>query len=102
MAGGMRWGAAARLVAVVVVAAQAASPTAPPPDRAPLVVEPSGCHAVLADGACERPTEGNLRVWVDAEGPLVVRRDGKEVPVSGVRIAGGTRFALDATAGATI
>jgi tetratricopeptide (TPR) repeat protein len=92
----MMWRSALRLVAVALVALQTSSPVGPPPDPAPLVIEPSGCYAVLADGTCERPIAGGIRVWADTTEPVIVRRDNHEVPVSVVRLSGGSRIALDA------
>jgi tetratricopeptide (TPR) repeat protein len=90
-----------RIAGAALIALASTSPVGPPPDPTPLVVEPSGCFAVLAGGACERPVDGKLRVWVDAPGPVRVRIDGREVASAEVTSSshGGTRLTLDARTG---
>lgn len=61
----------------------------------PLVVEPSGCGAVIADGSCERPADGKVRVWVDANAVTRVRVAGRDVEASSAKAGDGARVALD-------
>lgn len=65
----------------------------------PLVVEPSGCGAVIADGSCERPADGKLRVWVAANSVTRVRVAGRDVEPSSAKAGEGVRVALDVPSG---
>lgn len=71
------------------------SPRGATPERKPLGLEPSGCHAVLTDGTCERPPDGVLRLWVNAQGPIVTLLDASEVqPSEAIQVDNGTRLVL--------
>lgn len=83
-------------VSLALLAALALSPVRPTLHRAALAVSLSGCSASTADGTCERPADGELRVWFAAPAPTAVRVDGREISVTPVEVGGGTRIALDA------
>ena len=82
-------------VGVALLAAFALSPVRPRLDRTVLPVELSGCAALLFDGTCERPDDGELRVWFAGPPPTAVRVDGVEANVKATTVGSGTRVAVD-------
>lgn len=80
---------------VAVVAALALSPVRPMPKRTALPVELSGCSALRSDGTCERPDDGELRLWLAGPPPTSVRVDGLEANAKTTAVGGGTRLVLD-------
>lgn len=80
---------------VAVLAAFALSPVQPMLDRSVLPVELSGCAAVLFDGTCERPDDGELRVWFAGPAPASIRIDGREANATTTAVGGGTRITVD-------
>jgi cellulose synthase operon protein C len=88
-----------RAALVLSLGALATSPSgpAPAPGGSGLDFEVSGCGAVLADGACERPLEGDVRLWIATADPVTVRIDGEKVAVAKTAHASGTRLALRLT-----
>ena len=90
--------AAVLLVFAAIVGAGVWSRTAKRVEAPPLVVEPSGCGAVLADGSCERPADGKLRVWVAVNAVTRVRVAGRDVEPSSAKAGDGVRLGIDVPA----